>query len=537
MYTIDKEIQKPLEEAKFKAGSAFIVMEKVIKILEKKTKSRIGLSPVPWTYRNKTGSYAGFVASALNKPFKLRFNFILSKSDEIVSVDYYKSKKLAVPTYTIDLNGVNIVKVVETIVLVINGEYKEGRHQSKPVLQEALRKKDLLQQWFDSDPTIKADLEGGKGDIETYYQKYKDYANQQRWNSSKVFNQVQFSIALKKLGKEHGYNFKVKGVRVRRGVSETPIVQPSDGEKEFNALFVENAHLKMFDALEVNVGMVADSSPFITSVIIYGQPGIGKTYMVTEILKEKGLKEDKDYVTFTGKVAGSQGLIQLLWDYRQGWILVFDDFDSVFDDASRLDILKGALDDKAQRFISYPKKRKKGTETDGTSNEISDNTNAFVVQDGETLDMTSVTVDSDLANRDVDNVSIKSVPGTTAFNDIPAKFEFKSHVIFISNKMNFDTAILSRSVPIKIDLTYEQTLDLIRSKLSGVMKEYPIITDDLKEYVLDFLVELSGTLDSIDFRKFKQAIVQAMCYGKTVEELKANEQQWQDAIRLVFMSM
>lgn len=91
----------------------------------------------------------------------------------------------------------------------------------------------------------------------------------------------------------------------------------------------------------------------IRSMIVYGAPGIGKTFDIEKALK-KASHTGLHYDMIKGS-ASAPGLYQALYNARKGGVVVIDDCDSIFDDEDALNILKGALDSTDERVISWRK--------------------------------------------------------------------------------------------------------------------------------------------------------------------------------------
>lgn len=94
------------------------------------------------------------------------------------------------------------------------------------------------------------------------------------------------------------------------------------------------------------------------SMIVSGNPGIGKTYTLEYILEKA---RDSSQIMYTG-VRGyvrPTGLFRLLWEHKdKGQAIMFDDADSVFADEVGLNLLKGALDTTKRRTISWRSEKK-----------------------------------------------------------------------------------------------------------------------------------------------------------------------------------
>jgi hypothetical protein len=107
------------------------------------------------------------------------------------------------------------------------------------------------------------------------------------------------------------------------------------------------------------------------SLIVYGTGGIGKTFNLEKKLGEYGKigydpeldlqASEYDYVTITGNTTPTD-LYNTMFE-NQKKLLVFDDCDSLWDDQTMTNLLKGALDTTGNNLIHYgnPKKLPDGT--------------------------------------------------------------------------------------------------------------------------------------------------------------------------------
>jgi hypothetical protein len=102
-----------------------------------------------------------------------------------------------------------------------------------------------------------------------------------------------------------------------------------------------------------------------SSLVVSGAPGIGKTYTATQVLRSISqdiamagdpnsiLREGSVVEEVSGKTSAI-GMFQTLYYNRQaGRVVLFDDCDSVFDDADGLNVLKAALSDSKIRRVSW----------------------------------------------------------------------------------------------------------------------------------------------------------------------------------------
>lgn len=175
-----------------------------------------------------------------------------------------------------------------------------------------------------------------------------------------------------------------------------------------------------FDDIRFYARLLANKQ--VNSVIIAGDPGIGKTFNVKEeLLKIVG--EDK-FRVYNSK-ATAVGLYKLLYENRKDGFLLLDDIDSVWKDMNAINILKAALDSYDKRIITYSAKQ--------------------------TFDPT-----------DEDEEFIKEY---IKRGKLPNKFDFNGGILFITNlyMRQLDSAVKSRSVTVELDLPNNDIFKLIES--------------------------------------------------------------------------
>lgn len=179
----------------------------------------------------------------------------------------------------------------------------------------------------------------------------------------------------------------------------------------------------MFDDMNNLAQMVAKNiSP---SLVVTGQPGLGKTFNITKTLTDMGLKENEQFVHVKGRCTAAGMFITLFENSDK--LIIFDDCDSVFKDADGVNLLKGALDSYDKRVITWMA--------------------AKPLKDGEGC-------------------------------PLPRSFNFTGRIIFISNLpiAKVDSAIRSRSFVLDITLTPEQLMKRMRDLLAKVEPEVDMKT-------------------------------------------------------------
>jgi hypothetical protein len=96
----------------------------------------------------------------------------------------------------------------------------------------------------------------------------------------------------------------------------------------------------------------------VRAMIVSGPPGVGKSFGVEAVLQKADLfntlAEKKPKFEVVKGAMSSIGLYAKLYEFAEaGNVVVFDDCDSILMEDLSLNILKGALDSSARRFISW----------------------------------------------------------------------------------------------------------------------------------------------------------------------------------------
>lgn len=189
---------------------------------------------------------------------------------------------------------------------------------------------------------------------------------------------------------------------------------------------------KRFNILDrMTDGVVAK---FIPSMIVFGAPGIGKTWNIEKALKEAATT-GLEYDMVKGACTAA-GLFMALYKMRNGGIVVLDDCDGIFRDEDALNVLKSALDSTDCRNISWRK-------------------------------LSSWVYDPDVTSED-----------EAREDQVPNKFEFKGSVIFITN-IDFQAKIADESkmsphfkALMSRSLYLDLTLKTIRDRLVRIKQVY-----------------------------------------------------------------
>lgn len=184
------------------------------------------------------------------------------------------------------------------------------------------------------------------------------------------------------------------------------------------------------------------------SVMITGQPGIGKSFIVRHQLESANLKNGEDYIQINGH-SSPFGLYKLLHDNRDA-TLVFDDTDSILLNTISMNILKAALESYSVRNISW-----------------------------------------------YSNVAEQQ--------ELDSSFEFTGKIIFISNMFleKIDPSIRSRAFCFDLKMSNEEISEHMQNILAEIS---PDISFQLKQETLDYLKIIQHTFINYNLRTLIQAI-------------------------------
>lgn len=220
----------------------------------------------------------------------------------------------------------------------------------------------------------------------------------------------------------------------------------------------------------------------VTALIISGPGGVGKSYGVESQLEKMNLPmvlagKSVRYELITGGCS-TVGLFKALYLNRhKGYVTVFDDCDGILWDEGSLNLLKGALDTKPRRKISWR-------------------------------------LDSNFLRKE----------------DIPDEFYFEGSVIFLTN-LKFDqvrgnkisahlSAIMSRAhyLDLSMDSRREQILR-IRQVVAGGMLDKHKLTQSTKDAVVQWVIDNQDYLTDLSLRTVVKAADLCESHGDKWSEI------------------
>jgi hypothetical protein len=161
----------------------------------------------------------------------------------------------------------------------------------------------------------------------------------------------------------------VNGKSVVKSTSEYYVKRQLEGQKlafrDAPAPVVSEFGINQrFSFVEQMVDMIVQKT--LPSAVITGEGGLGKSYTVLKSLEKNGFKNLTDLSNFEvgTKVnkakaytvvkgySTAKGLYRTLFE-NNGMVIVFDDIDSLFKFPDAVNLLKGALDSYAKRYIAW----------------------------------------------------------------------------------------------------------------------------------------------------------------------------------------
>ena len=250
-------------------------------------------------------------------------------------------------------------------------------------------------------------------------------------------------------GATAGHPFPARNIKIRvdseedYSITTGPVVADSKTETDEQVIERLRSRFKMLSEMTKAV-----KKGDVRAMIVSGPPGVGKSHGVEEVLDRYKMMETmggkKTHEVIKGAMSPIGLYCKLFKMSDKGNVVVFDDCDSIFQEELSLNILKAALDSKANRWIHW-------------------NTDSFKLRN----------------------------------EGVPDKFKFEASAIFITN-LKFDKvkgklrehleALESRChyMDLTIDSDRDKMLRIRQVIGDGMLDTYEL-TDDVKEDIIDFV--------------------------------------------------
>ena len=533
-------------EASFSTDSTRRAFKNIIALVSRRVGKKFMGGMIPLKFKRQGGNYYGYTYYSDNKA--VRFNLAANGgSTEILSVDVWTSPGMK-PQLSADIKeqGLNLVQTVNLVTMMLKGR-KGMLDVSDSSAAPAEDEQDETIDPFMKKKSLK-DAEAVVNEDDEYEYKYINLGEEvEMFNEARGRKPVRrIRVKVKKRGdKEESASSPKPGRGARRVNVRAARDEVSELEQKFrdNPLF-GRAGVESFDQIEAFVNSVIKGRRM--GLLITGDPGVGKTFTVQKKLDKAG----SQYEEFKGNIKSATNLYSLLFDNNDpDKILVFDDCDSVLQDEAQTEILKGALDDKKIRLISYiaknlmtPEEYIKYLISEGKKSEaieyansvklandpkiraalakkptfedaLSDFSSMEAILEARVVDDT----DDDEEEEDDEDTGGKrgkkekdtddgpKVRGAGAKLPIPNKFAYVGRMIVISNlyQSSIPGALRTRLNPVELDLTPKEIMTRIKDvnlSIGGATKQdiskvWNFINDEVSEY-----------LNKMDFRSFSNAV-------------------------------
>jgi hypothetical protein len=276
------------------------------------------------------------------------------------------------------------------------------------------------------------------------YEKWAKSSDQKKTMSyATFFSGIKEFLQLKGLKNKYDKTIVVTKVGKERAII-------SSKEKDiYGDLDAEDIMKKKFEKLVGFTKVIAEG--YQASLIVTGDPGIGKTRTIRDTLKKVGQK----YKYFTGSIKRKDALYKLLYDNNDAdLVLVFDDT-GVEESKPCVELLKGVMNYDNDRVLTID-----------------------IGKDGH----------------------------------YPSSFKFEGRIIIISNRKerDIDSSLVSRALKLELTLAPDQAIERIKNVLKSIC---PNTSIKIKEEVYEFLkgmVSGSSFVTKFDLRFFQQAVALAV---------------------------
>jgi len=262
-----------------------------------------------------------------------------------------------------------------------------------------------------------------------------------------------FFVALGTIWLAVSYIIKIRNWYTQKRVEST--IEQQINESLFSGQKGGEPAFALFDKLSKYLKYITDGNA--KALIIYGPPGMSKTYTIRRTFYLAGLKPATDYVIEKGSTLGLSSTYSLLFENRDR-ILVLDDFDTPLLNPDTVNLLKACTDTYGKRIISLP--REKVFET-----------------------------------------------GEAKGSAVPSKFEFKGKIIIVTNldRSKIDTALLSRAPGVEVNFSSEEVLKSLKLLLDYMS---PSVPKEIKLEVYNYILSVyqKNPAITVNFRSFQSAV-------------------------------
>lgn len=535
-----------LFEAKVGTANVGAAMSRIVSYLEKKMGFKLRKLGVEH-FKNSSGEGHGIRYVEDGTVNCLRFNWVGSKSSEIVSVDMWNGSSRD-PQFSVTFKGTSLVKSLPTLVDVLKrpkiGKVKVHAEEREAALAEARQKCGSHPKFpectYDEELSDKNTACFTDDDGEQRYVKRKDlpadHPNKaekldeakkgeftpeaaikdmvSKLEAGRTFNRSEFVMnyhpenahAYDDWVEEHKDELVMQGKRISLpkgakigapvpkaggsisgGGGSGELIVSKGGKGEEYEVEIPEDRVSFSESIEhlegLTTGLIKGS---FNALFVAGRGGTGKTQTVEDTLEEHGLTDGSGFFKITGS-ASPIGMYTALYKNRTG-IILFDDCDGALESQDGRNIIKAATDTKKVRKIAWSKKSSGMYDPDDGPKKGKGSARADDEEDPE-----------DGGDEDVD------ISG----DQIPKHFEFTGRIIFISNlplnKLDPDGALRTRAFIISIDPTAEEIFERMGEIVNDIKIEGGSLSAKERQNVLA-VVKTSKNAKSASLRTLVRAL-------------------------------
>lgn len=459
-----------LHEAKVSSGKAGTAMTKIISYLEKHLGIKLQKLSVE-NFKNSKGSGVGVRYVEVGTVNCLRFNWVGSKSSEIVSIDIWNGTSRD-PQFNISTEGVSFAKALPDLVRVLK-KPKVGKVKvvGEVSLTEAKKGE------YDAESSVKdmiKKLEAGRSFNRSEFVMHYHPENAHAYDEFVEAHSGQLVINGKRISLPKGEKLTVRpssnerGEPVAPGSGELVVAKGGTGE-QYEVDVPDVDRVTYSDSLAhlegLTQGLIRGS---FNALFVAGKGGTGKTQTVEQVLHDNGLVDGNGYFKVTNS-ASPRGLYEVLYKYRDD-VILFDDCDGALDSQDGRNIIKSATDTKKVRKLAWAKKGSGMYDPDSPS---------------------------ELAKADAKANRAEAAEGEDELDDevderVPRYFNYTGQIIFISNlplaKLDPDGALRTRAFIIAIDPTPDEIIERMGQILNSIQLENGLeLSSKERQKVLDVI--------------------------------------------------
>ena len=381
-------------------GKGIVMMDRLFKVLSKKTGETYKICQIPDIYQNRYGKFVGYYVVGSSGTV-YRANFVVNASTEnVVSIDRFDKNddKLITPKDTLSFEGFNIVQIYNCVLDWMRGQGKaltNGGFKESVALHEG-KWSDVMARFLQQQPNWIKDSQSGNMDQALFFKSYKDFCKMSGVSGDpgplsyaiKTFQSTLASGGAGSAGKAAAKTVAVPAAFP--GSPSKPIPTNDELIQKYGGGNAKEwaAFLDDLEKPETSnpMGVIAHYREYIQDMaeapeytksgcVAWGKGGTGKTFHAEESLKALGMSRNVNYCIIDNLKGGAGVFLGALYDLVQDDMAfaIVDDCDIIFTEKYRNHMLHVLDPDAKNRHLTIneaglvsPKGRKiePGTEID-----------------------------------------------------------------------------------------------------------------------------------------------------------------------------